>query len=150
MPDLLSHIIFCLIACELVNFKKKGLILLGAILPDIITKIYLFGFIIKLPEELIHTLFLFHGVIPIFLVTVLIGLFFRDVFSATYLIGVGALSHLLLDLFNGHFLGGLLLLFPISWNEYRISIYWPNQYFYVLVILLGIYGLVKFFKIFSE
>ena len=102
MPDLLAHVLFCLIACELVNFKKKSLILIGAILPDIITKIILFGYIIDLPNWF-NALIIFHSLAPLFFLVILIALFFKNFFSAAYLIGIGALSHVLLDILNTHY-----------------------------------------------
>ena len=150
MPDLLSHVLFILIACELVNFKKKGLLLFGAILPDIVAKIVLFGFIVKLPKELASTLIVLHSPIPLFFLIILIGLFFKDVFSAVYLIGVGALSHILLDCLNAHYLYGIRLLFPFSWNYYRINLFWPDQYLWVLIPLLTMYLFIKVYKLFKQ
>ena len=41
MPDWLSHIIIGLIFAELFNINKKGLVVLGSLLPDFIVKINL-------------------------------------------------------------------------------------------------------------
>ncbi len=146
MPDLLSHLLFGLIACELANPKKKGLILLGTVFPDLITKIFLFGFIVNLPKELASALALFHSFIPLFLVVILVGLFFKDYFSAIYLIGVGALSHILLDVLNTHYIVGIRLFLPFSWRYFRIDGFWPDQYIWILIPFLIVYIFIRVYK----
>lgn len=146
MPDLLTHILFILIVCELANLKKKSLLLIGAILPDIITKIFLFGFIVNLPKEVVDALILFHSILPMLLLSVLIGLFFKDLFYAAYMISAGALSHLLLDILNAHIYAGTKLLFPFSWDVYRINAMWPDQYWMLLIGLFVAYAVIKGYK----
>lgn len=146
MPDLLSHVLFGLIICEIAKRKKKSLILIGTILPDIITKLYLIGYFIKLDAVVVGILDLFHNPIPLFFVAVLISLLFKDVFSSIYLIGAGALSHILLDGLNIHFLGGIRYLFPFSWNIFRINGFWPDQYWVTLVPFFLVYLFIKIFN----
>jgi hypothetical protein len=150
MPDLLSHILVVLIACELINFKKKGLILFGAILPDIVTKIFILGLFIHVPREFIGLLILFHSPFVLFFLVILIGLLFKDFVFAVYLIGIGAISHIILDCFNANYLGGMMLLFPFSWNLYRISLIWPDQYPFLAVPLLLMYIIIKIYNHYTK
>ena len=39
MPDLMSHLLIGLIIAELFNVKKKSLVLLGTLVPDLLPKI---------------------------------------------------------------------------------------------------------------
>ena len=149
MPDLLSHILFILIVCELINFRKKGLLLVGAILPDVITKLVLIGFIFNIPKELADALLLFHAIIPMFLLVVLVSLFFKDSLTALYLIFAGALSHILLDISQTHFLGGIRVLFPFTWKIYRLDKYWPDQYWMILTLFIVLYVIIKLYKKFK-
>jgi len=146
MPDLITHVLVVLIACELINMKKKGLILAGAILPDIVSRIFLLGFIIKLPDGFLIAVTLFHSLIPLLALAVLLATLFKDFFSAAFLIGIGAISHLLLDTFNIHFLGGIMWMFPFSWILFKYSLFIPDQFMYVAVSLLAVYIFIRVYK----
>jgi LexA-binding, inner membrane-associated putative hydrolase len=146
MPDLLSHILLVLIPSEIINFNKKSLLLIGAILPDIVTKLFLFGFFVPIPSFIIGGFILFHGIFPLLFLVVFISLFFKKSFTAFYLILIGAFSHIFIDVFNAHHIGGMKLFYPFSNSSFRIDLFWPDQYYLVLLPLLFTYILIKVYK----
>ena len=52
MPDLMSHLLIGLILAELLNTKKKSLVVLGALMPDLISKIHLVYFYFGFPHSI--------------------------------------------------------------------------------------------------
>ena len=74
MPDLITHIIVGLILAKLLRVKKKSLVLLGAILPDMIYKLSLLGLFFDIPENVfIFGLLPLHSPIGLIITTILIS-----------------------------------------------------------------------------
>lgn len=146
MPDLLSHLIIGLILAEVFNIKKKSLVVLGALLPDLFAKFDLIFFYTGI--EKIFTFASFHTPIMFFLLSILIAVLFRYSRLKTILfLNIGSMSHFLSDLTIKHFSGaGIRIFFPFSMKNYSLSLIWPEQSIYVLVISLFIYGAIRIYK----
>lgn len=149
MPDLITHVLIGLIVCELFNIRRKSLVVLGSVLPDLILKTSLLGFFIDLPmKEMKWLLIPFHTTIGLILVTIIIILFFRGEYILNFLlISLGWALHLAADLTNKElFINQLLLLYPFSWKSYELNIFWSNQYWYPMIISLVVYLLIILIK----
>lgn len=154
MPDLLTHVLAGLIIAKLFRIRKKSLILLGSILPDIIYKIGLLGLFFPIPENLFKFgLLPFHSPIGAFLLTILLSFLFKySKIKIISSISVGWLSHLLLDTTNKHYLIKQTYLFmPFSYKAVELGWFWLDEYSIMLIlsaiILLIIYFVEYIYKI---
>jgi len=147
MPDWISHILLGLIIAELLNVKKKSLIVLGSILPDIILKTYTLALLTPVPLNFMFWFFYpLHTIAGVLLFSFLLTLIFQyDAKKTFLLVSIGAVFHILLDMTTKPILYNIqgLLLFPFSWQAYSIGLFYSEQYWIVLLILLGIYLIIK-------
>ena len=112
MPDWISHILLALIICEIFNIRKKSLVILGSLLPDVLFKIQLIGNIIDIPQYEIYWLLApLHTPIGCLLATFLIIFLFKYPKKKTFLlVTFGWISHLLIDMVTKFlFLGQTIL-----------------------------------------
>jgi len=145
MPDLMGHLLIGLIIAELFSVKKKSLVLLGAIMPDILSKMYIPFFYLGLPPfisfDILHT--------PAmgFLISILIAPLFRyERIKTLILVNAGLASHFIFDLTMKHFTAGQYLLFPFSMKFYTLNWIWPEQSTYILAASLLAYISIILFK----
>jgi len=146
MPDLLSHLIIGLILAELFNIRKKSLVVLGAIAPDIIAKIPLLYFYLGVNPPVSFTPF--HTPFMWLLLSILIApLFKHDKLKTIIFINIGTMSHFLSDLTIKHFTDvGTRFFYPITNANYSFNLIWPEQSFYILFISLIVYLLIIIIK----
>ncbi len=143
MPDWFTHVLIGLIIAEVFNVRKKSLILIGAIIPDILPKLVLLRLFTPIPEVSYAAFKAFHTPFVIFLAILLIAPLFRyDYKKVVALISIGALSHLLADAALRHFAGGVRLLYPLSMTKYSFGLFWPNESFIIMVPLFAIYCVI--------
>lgn len=146
MPDWLSHILIGLVICEISRIRKKSLVLLGALLPDLINKISFLGlfFPINFP---IYSVEVFHTPIVCFLLAIIMAPLFKfNQKKVLLFVSIGLFSHFFFDIFTKHFLGGIILLFPFSWQRFRIDLFWFEQYYFILIPVLALYTFILIFK----
>ena len=147
MPDWISHILLGLIIAEVFNIRKKSLVVLGSILPDIILKIYALSIIIPMKINfLFWFLYPLHTIAGITILSFLLTIAFKYDAKKTFgLIFIGAVFHILLDGTTKFMLYNIqgLFLFPFSWKYYGIGIFYPEQYWIVMVLLFGIYVILR-------
>lgn len=142
----MTHLLIALILAELFNMKKKSLVVLGALIPDILGKFQLILFYLGIPQ------FLFFGSFHTPLMSILVGilvapLFFYDNFKTIVFINIGVISHFVADVALRHFNDtGMMLLFPFSMKNYSLNLIWPEQSLYVLFVTFGIYAIIKIIK----
>lgn len=158
MPDLMSHLLIGLILAELFNIKKKSIVVMGALLPDLLSKIHLIYYYFGISPFIFFSSF--HTPLMMFLLSLLLApLFIYS--SSKFLISfnIGSMSHMISDLTMKHFtVSGSRLLFPFSMKNFTLNLIWPEQSIYVLIVLLMIYvgiftvknmGKIKFRNIIS-
>lgn len=145
MPDWMSHLLIGLIVAELFNIEKKSLVLLGTLMPDLISKIFLLFFLFRIWDHISFTAF--HTPIVCFLLIILIAPLFKyDKVKTIFLINLGLITHFLSDLTIRHFTSGMDLFFPFSMKYYKLDLIWPEQSIYVLISSLIIYFIIKVIK----
>jgi|SRR3989338_1225568 len=144
MPDLMSHLLIGLILAELLNTKKKSLVVLGALMPDLISKIHLVYFYFGFPHSI--SFYNFHTPLMAFLLSVLIApLFEYSSLRTVFYFNIGSISHFLSDLTMKHFtLTGTPLFFPFLRHGYTLNLVWPEQSIYILAATLAVYAVIKF------
>jgi len=144
MPDWISHLLLGWVISELFNVRKKSLVLLGSILPDIIIKAYTLSVFVPIRFDGFYwILYPLHTVAGVFLLSILASsLFVYSKKNAFICILVGALSHLILDLTTKPLLYNIqgLVLFPLSWKAYNnLGILYSNQYWIAAIALFFAY-----------
>lgn len=153
MPDWISHILFAIILIEIFSIKRKSLVILGALLPDMIIKFELLSLILPIDKYFINSFLLpFHTPIGMFLFTILLVPFFNFDHYKTYLsLFIGWSSHLMLDTTNKHMIiGENQLFFPFSWKNFEFSLFWPNQYYYIILILIFVLIAILLIKVIKD
>lgn len=135
MPDLLTHTLFV----YPLKFKVKKftpIILLGAVLPDILSRIpsVLFPFQSKIrwAQAALHT------PMALLLICLLVSLFFQEKLRINifkYLF-IGSSTHFLLDLLQKSLTTGCFLFFPFSFDSFSFSLIWPNDIVLLIFPLL--------------
>jgi|TARA_B100001971_G_scaffold204072_1_gene219817 hypothetical protein len=146
MPDWMSHIIIGLILAKLFNIRKKSLVVLGTLMPDILAKVQLIYFYFPIPPLVSFTSF--HTPLMIFLLSIIIAPLFKfDKFKIILFINIGAISHFLADLTMKHFSNvGTRLFFPLPNTAYTFNLIWPEKSFYILIGSLIIYLTIRIVK----
>ena len=146
MPDWLSHILIGLIFTELFNIDKKGLVLLGSLLPDFLVKINLLPLFFHVNENLIFVTKLYHSLIMGLIIPAIITPLFKYDWRKTYIfVMVGFMLHLFADSFTKHYSDGILL-YPFSHGFFSFNIFWPEQYWIIMVSSLVVYTAIKIVK----
>lgn len=150
MPDWVSHILFALIIAELLNTKKKSLIVLGSVLPDIILKFYTVELLLPIKLDTFYWLaYPTHTIVGMLLVAFIMTIFFRyDTKIAFALLSIGGLSHLLLDLTTRYLRYNIqgLLLFPFSWASYSLNLFDTEQFWALIFVFIAVYFLIRYIK----
>lgn len=130
MPDWLAHVLFAYVVCKLIGLRYKlsdradvALVLIGALLPDITKMRLVLGLAGIDIQDMIEPL---HTPAGSLLLAGLIALLFFDSRRVFLLLALGAGTHFTLDLMEDTVGGGVLLLFPLSWQRYGLGLI-PND-----------------------
>ena len=146
MPDLLGHLFIGLILAELFNARKKSLIVLGALAPDLLSKLDLIYFYLDIPKVIQFSSF--HTPMMCFLISILIAPLFRYGGIKTVIsFNIGSVSHFLLDLVNKHFSrSGTRFLFPFSFHNYTLNLIWSDDTIFILAAVILAYIALIYLK----
>lgn len=146
MPDWISHILIGLAAAELFSIDKKGLVVLGSLLPDFVVKINLLSAFVHVNDSLLFTARLYHSpVIGIIIPALIAPLFRYDLKKTYFFIMLGFMLHLFADSFTRQYYNGILL-YPFSKGFFSFNVFWPEQYWIIMICSLAAYALMKFIK----
>ena len=142
MPDLMSHLIIALLLAEIFNIKKKSIVILGALTPDLLSKMNLIYLYFKIPA--LVSFVSFHTPFMSLLLSMLIApLFNYDKAKIILYFNLGSVSHYLSDLTIKHFTEvGTRLFFPFVNKNYTLNLVWPNHSIYILVGSIIVYLIV--------
>ncbi len=147
MPDWLTHAVLGLLAAEIFSVRRKSLVVLGALLPDILPKLVLLRLLIPIPPLNYVWLGAFHTPFVFFLATIIIYPLFRSNYWKIILwLNLGAITHFLSDALLRHFAAGVHLLYPLSLDYFTLNWVWPNESYWVLIPALLLYGAVLWYK----
>jgi len=129
VPDWITHILSALIIAELLKVRKKSLLVLGVLLPDLLCKLYLLNVFTNIPIQLTTFMSTFHELVPAILASVLIAFFFyKNLMEAMILIPAGTLLHFLLDATTRHY-------FYTPWWAF----FWADEYWILLFMFMIAY-----------
>ena len=146
MPDWIAHIFMGLIISEVFNAKKKGIIVLGSLLPDFVVKINLLTAFFHVNDNILFVSRIYHSPIMGLIIPALIIPLFRYDSKKTYiLLTTGFMIHLLADSFTRHFNDGMLL-FPFSRGFFSFNLFWPEQYWIATLGSILLYFSIRKYK----
>jgi membrane-bound metal-dependent hydrolase YbcI (DUF457 family) len=119
---------------EMFNVRKKSVVLLGAILPDLLPKLVLLELFVPIPNWDYTLLSAFHVPFVLFLVILLLAPLFRYRYARiVWWLSLGTFTHLLSDTLLRHFQGGIAWLYPFSVEKYALHWVWPDQSYLILM-----------------
>ena len=139
MPDWLAHVLFAYIVCNVLGIRFKifnkentAIVMIGALIPDIVKVGLGFDFFGLDVWNFIAPL---HTPVGSLFSAALISLLFYESVLVFSLLIVGFTTHFILDLLMGHVSGGMLLLFPFSWDEYQLGSMQCDEYRIALIMV---------------
>jgi hypothetical protein len=153
MPDWLAHILFAYVLCKVLGIKFKvfnkentAVVMIGSLIPDIVKIGLIFDLFSIDVWDFITPL---HTPACSLLVAGLISLLFYEPTVVFLLLVLGFTTHYMLDLLLKHVSGGMLLLFPLSWEEYQLGLIQCDDYMITLVLVVLaviVYAIIKRFS----
>lgn len=132
MPDWLTHTLAGWITGKAIKMEV-GLLVAGSLIPDLA---YMNLVFLHLGINIHQFLYAFHTPAVAFIVAGIFALFFEDVKKAFIPLGIGIVTHFILDFFLVHVSGGMKLLFPISWSEWQYYLIRSDDYNITIVAIL--------------
>ncbi|TET47659.1 metal-dependent hydrolase [Candidatus Aerophobetes bacterium] len=143
MPDWLVHLGFAYVMARLIKLRDLKLFFLGSLLPDISRVALYFTDFAHLDQISSHLYFMpFHTPFMAALVALVISLFSENFKKCFFLIFLGAIFHLALDLTQYRIGNGVLLFYPFSFRQFYFSLFWSGDNISVLLRALAIGVLV--------
>ncbi len=147
MPDWITHAVAAYLLASGLRIEKKSLVVLGGLLPDLLTKFSVFFRYILSPDELAG-FEIFHTPFVVLLVSLTIApVFAYDHKKSIALICAGAAFHFLLDSIQRPV--GYMFLWPFSWQPYTFGIIWSENPM-PLAAALSITGIVILRKLWMK
>jgi hypothetical protein len=133
MPDWFTHTLVGWITGRLIK-RDVGLLVVGSLIPDI----KYIGLIFENFGGVSYNIFLeaFHTPIGSFLIAGIFALFFKDIKKVLIPLGIGIITHFILDFFLLHVSGGIKLFFPVSWSEYQYHLIRSEDYTMTIIAII--------------
>ena len=137
MPDWVTHIVVAWTLCRVLSFKFKEfnsantlIVITGALIPDI-SKVVLGLSLLGIDaSDYFATIHLPTGSI---IVAGIFSLLFPEKKKAFLFLGLGILTHYILDSLLEHVSGGIYLLFPFSWWQWQLELTTSSDYWITLL-----------------
>jgi len=142
MPDWLTHTLAGWITGKAIKMEV-GLVIMGSLIPDLkyMNLVFqnLFGVTLHTYLNAIHT------PVVAFLIGGIFALFFKNVKKAFIPLGIGIITHFILDFFLVHVSGGMKLLFPVNWSEWQYYLIRSDDYHMTIVAVLAAISIYIFY-----
>jgi hypothetical protein len=140
MADWLTHTLIGWITGKTTK-QDIALIVIGSLIPDL-TKLDLM--VVWLGFHNYHFFEPLHTPLAACLIAGIIALFFQTPKQAFLPLGIGILTHFILDFFLVHVASGIKLLFPFSWEGWQVYLYRSDDYLVTVIAILAalvVYGM---------
>jgi hypothetical protein len=131
--DWLVHVGLMLLVTLLFKVRKKGFLLVGSILPDLFSKMTYLLRIFYGTGAVQYLGTPSHTFIGVLLLCIGIALMFKDSKKIFYLLLIGSLTHLFLDMLAAD--KDMMVFWPVSWTTWGFDIV-PNEYYYFPIIII--------------
>ncbi len=142
MPDWITHLLAAWMLCTILSFKYKEInpaytvvCMAGALIPDLFKITIPLGFMgFKMENYLMPV----HLPIGSLIIAGIFTLFFREKRKLVLsLLVLGVATHYALDLLLINLGGGMMLLFPFSWNSWTLNII-PDDDLNITILAAGL------------
>ncbi len=133
MADWLTHTLVGWITGKTTR-QDVALVVIGSLLPDL-SKLDILLVILGVQDTSLFDPL--HTPIGAILIAALIALFFLNIKKTLPILLLGISTHFILDFFLVHTHGGILLLFPFSWDGWQISVYSSNDYRVTIIAIIA-------------
>ncbi|MGB9980302.1 metal-dependent hydrolase [Methanobacterium sp.] len=148
MPDWITHILAAWMICTILSFKYKQInpaytvvCMVGALIPDTFKIVIPLGLMGIKVENLLMPL---HLPIGSLITASIFTLFFKDHKKLVLsLLVLGVITHYALDLLLINLNGGMVMLFPFSWNSWTLDVV-PNDDWHITILAMGLAVVVYF------
>lgn len=136
MPDWVTHVAVAWTLCRVLSFKYKEfnsantlIVITGALIPDI-SKVALGLRLLGIDSDYFATIHVPTGSL---IVAGIFSLLFPEKKKAFLFLGLGILTHYILDGLLEHVSGGMYLLFPFSWWSWQLELTTSADYWVTLI-----------------
>jgi hypothetical protein len=146
MPDWFTHSLIGWITGKTTKLDV-GLVAIGALIPDISKLSLLFNS--EFERDLGNLFNPIHTPVGAILIACVIVLFFEDTKKVFLYLGVGIMTHFILDMFLLNVSGGIPLLFPFSWDEWQLGFIRSDDYTMTILAIIAaviVYSLYFYYK----
>ena len=133
MPDWLTHSLLGWITGK-TSKQDVALVVIGSLIPDLVKIALLFTWLGVNDVSVFEPL---HTPVGAFLIAGMIAIFFQEPKTAVLPLGIGIITHFILDFFLVHTHPTLKLLFPFSWEEWQYSLIRSDDYRMTIVAILA-------------
>ncbi len=136
MPDWITHLGGGYLLYRPISLKDMRLVLLGCILPDILSRIcVILEDIFNLYVPKYYQLEAFHTPFMLILLAIFISLFAAYFWRCFALLLSGGILHFILDMCDVKMEGcGQLLFYPVSYKTYQFNLFSYNNWGYYLIV----------------
>jgi hypothetical protein len=139
MPDWLVHLGFSYFVARLIKLRELKLFFLGSILPDIGRIALYFADFAHLNLISSSSYFaVFHTPFMAAVVALVISSFSKNFKKCFFLIFLGAIFHLVLDLTQYRLGNGVLLFYPFSFRQLYFNLFWSGDNVSILLRALAL------------
>jgi len=143
MPNWLVHLAVAWIIVEIFNLRRyRTVFLLGSVLPDAKMFAMLLSPVIGITNSYALALPV-HTPFGTTLAAVFAAALFNEKFKKIFiLLLLGSITHFALDatMYPYYGVGHYLLLYPFSWTQFGISMYYLTEYLTPVVVVLAVVG----------
>jgi hypothetical protein len=134
MPDWLTHTLVGWITGKTTKLEVS-LIVIGALVPDISKIELVFNWIFN--KDVLSLFYPIHTPLGAFLIIGILSLFFHDYKKTLLLLGIGVATHFILDLLLMNTSGGMILLFPFSWEQWQLQLIRSDDYLITIAAVIA-------------
>lgn len=134
MPDWLTHSLVGWMVGKTTK-QEITLVIIGSLIPDIYKFFLVFDLFLK--NNTVNFFLPIHTPFGAILIASVIALFFVDIKKAFILLVIGLTTHLILDFLLLNVCGGMLLLFPFSWEQWQLSLIRSDDYMITIYAIIA-------------
>ena len=148
MPDWITHLLVAWMICTILSFKYKQInptytvvCMVGALIPDVYKITIPLGVMGIHAENLLMPL---HLPVGSLIIAAIFTLFFKEQKKLVLsLLVLGVATHYVLDLLLINLNGGMVMLFPLSWDTWSVNVV-PNDDWHITLLAMGLAVVVYF------
>ncbi len=147
MPDWIAHLGFAFLLAYALKIKRKELVVIGALIPDIVR---IFDFFPLFGNSTFFAALPFHGLLlPLFISGIICAFFIEGINykKSLALMYLGVLTHLFLDGLMLYTVAGVRPLIPFSFERFGLLNIVPSEDFSLAILAVIIIAVVVIYEL---